>query len=86
MASDQGLHCLLKEFSIKNRNKLQNRPDTTKMTNGLIHKCNDTIWVYIMSYNMETFKRIYILCVDRQQQVQCLGHSMGMRWVVSSIT
>ena len=35
LASDQGLLCLLTESSIKNK-KQQNRPDTPKMTNGLV--------------------------------------------------
>ena len=33
---DQALHCLLTGFSIKNRKKRQNKPDTPKMTNGLV--------------------------------------------------
>ena len=36
VASDQGLHCLLTGFSIKNKIKATNRPNTPKMTNGLI--------------------------------------------------
>ena len=38
VASDQGLHCLLTGFSIKNRIKQQNRPDTPKMTYGLVQQ------------------------------------------------
>ena len=34
VASDQGLHCLLTGFSIKDRIKAKHIPDTTKMTNG----------------------------------------------------
>ena len=33
VASDQGLHCLLTRFSIKNRIKVENRPNTPKMIN-----------------------------------------------------
>ena len=36
VASNQGLHCLLTGFSIKNRIKPQNRSDAPKMTNRLI--------------------------------------------------
>ena len=36
VASDQGLHCSLTGFSIKKRIKVTNRPNTPKMTNGLI--------------------------------------------------
>ena len=36
VASNQGLHCLLTGFSIKNRIKRQNRSDTPKMTNELV--------------------------------------------------
>ena len=36
VASDQGLHCLLTGFSIKNTLKVTNRLDTLKRTNGLI--------------------------------------------------
>ena len=36
MVSDQGLQCLLTRFSIKNRIKVTNRPDTPKTTNGLV--------------------------------------------------
>ena len=36
MASDQGLHCLQTGFSIKNRKKRQNKPDTPKIINGLV--------------------------------------------------
>ena len=35
--SDQGRHCLLTAFSTKNRIKVKRiRPDTAKMTNGLV--------------------------------------------------
>ena len=36
VASDQGLHCLLTGFSIKNEIKATNRPDTPKMKNRLV--------------------------------------------------
>ena len=36
VASDLGLHCWLTGFSITNRIKATIRPDTPKMTNGLI--------------------------------------------------
>ena len=36
VVSDQGLQCLPKGFSIKNRTKGTKGPDTLKMTNGLI--------------------------------------------------
>ena len=37
VVSDQGLHCLLIEFFINiKKNLRQNRPDTPKMTNGLV--------------------------------------------------
>ena len=36
VASDQGLHCLLTEFSITNKVKKRNRSDTPKMTIGLV--------------------------------------------------
>ena len=44
VASDQGLHCLLTGFSIKNEYRQQNRPDTPKMTNGLVQHI--TVEVY----------------------------------------
>ena len=50
VASDQGLHCLLTGFSMKNRIKTQNRPNTPKMTNGLVQhitveESTSTRWV-----------------------------------------
>ena len=37
IVSDQGLHCLRTGISIKNRIKVKkNRPDTPKMTHGLV--------------------------------------------------
>ena len=36
VASDQRLYCLLTGFSIKTRIKARNRPDTPKLTNGLL--------------------------------------------------
>ena len=50
MASDQCLQCLLTGFSIENRIKATYRPDTFKMTNGLVQhiiveESTSTQWV-----------------------------------------
>ena len=42
VASEQGLHCLLTGFSIKIEQKRQNRPDISKMTNGLVQHITES--------------------------------------------
>ena len=59
VASDQGLHCLLTGFSIKNRIKTKNRPDTPKMTNGLVQhitveEFTSIQWVKSLKYYKST--------------------------------
>ena len=48
MASDQGLHCLLTGFPMKNRIKMTNGPDTPKMTNGLIQHITVVVVVVVV--------------------------------------
>ena len=52
VASDQDLQCLLTGFSIKDRIKVTNRPDTPNMTNGLVQHITEEESISIQWVNL----------------------------------
>ena len=68
VASDLGQHYLVTGFSIKNRIKVANRPDTSKMTNGLVQHIiveKSTCIQWVKGNNLLTVEQIFSFKTDQ---------------------
>ena len=66
VASDQSLYCLLTGFSIKNRIKRQNRPNTFKMTNEIIQHITAEESTRIQWVKIRVINRTLITVADEE--------------------